>query len=67
MAQPRRVISGRTEIEAFPSRRWAREPDYRLIKELWAFSSNRIAVRFDYEFRDDSGTWFRAYGNELGT
>ena len=57
-------INGRAEIEAFLTRKWARELDYRLVKELWAFSSNRIAVRFAYEFRDDSATWFRAYGNE---
>lgn len=55
---------GRTEIEAFLARKWARELDYRLIKELWAFSGNRIAVRFAYEYHDDSGQWFRAYGNE---
>ena len=57
-------IQGHAEIEAFLSRKWARELDYRLIKEVWAFSENRIAVRFAYEYRDDSGTWFRAYGNE---
>jgi uncharacterized protein len=57
-------INGRAEIEAFLTRKWARELDYRLIKELWAFTGNRIAVRFSYEFRDDSGTWFRTYGNE---
>jgi nuclear transport factor 2 (NTF2) superfamily protein len=57
-------ITGRTEIEAFLARKWARELDYRLIKELWTFAGNRIAVRFAYEYHDDSGTWFRAYGNE---
>jgi nuclear transport factor 2 (NTF2) superfamily protein len=57
-------ITGRHEIEAFLTRKWTRELDYRLIKELWAFTGNRIAVRFAYEFHDDSGTWFRAYGNE---
>lgn len=57
-------IAGRSDIEAFLSRKWARELDYRLIKELWAFTDNRIAVRFAYEFHDDSGNWFRAYGNE---
>jgi nuclear transport factor 2 (NTF2) superfamily protein len=57
-------ITGRAEIEAFLTRKWARELDYRLIKELWTFAGNRIAVRFAYEFHDDSGTWFRAYGNE---
>jgi nuclear transport factor 2 (NTF2) superfamily protein len=55
---------GRDEVRAFLARKWSRELDYRLIKELWAFHENRIAVRFAYEFRDDSGTWFRAYGNE---
>ena len=49
---------------AFLQRKWARELEYRLIKELWAFSDNRIAVRFAYEWRDDSGNWFRSYGNE---
>ena len=57
-------IKGREAIEAFLERKWARELDYRLIKELWTFAGNRIAVRFAYEFHDDSGTWFRAYGNE---
>jgi nuclear transport factor 2 (NTF2) superfamily protein len=57
-------IAGRAEIEAFLRRKWARELDYRLIKELWAFHDNRIAVRFAYEWRDDSGHWFRSYGNE---
>lgn len=57
-------LSGRTEIAAFLARKWARELDYRLIKELWTFGGNRIAVRFAYEYHDDSGTWFRAYGNE---
>jgi len=55
---------GRAEVEAFLSRKWTRELDYRLIKELWAFAGNRIAVRYAYEYRDDSGHWFRAYGNE---
>jgi nuclear transport factor 2 (NTF2) superfamily protein len=55
---------GRSEIEAFLTRKWMRELDYRLIKELWAFNDNRIAVRFAYEYHDDSGHWFRAYGNE---
>ena len=57
-------INGRTEIIAFLSRKWTRELDYRLIKELWTFSGNRIAVRFAYEWHDDSGQWFRSYGNE---
>ena len=57
-------IEGREAIEAFLARKWARELDYRLIKELWAFRENRIAVRFAYEWRDDSGSWFRSYGNE---
>ncbi|MFN2635132.1 MAG: DUF1348 family protein [Thermoanaerobaculia bacterium] len=55
---------GRQEIVAFLTRKWARELDYRLIKELWAFDGNRIAVRFAYEWHDDSGSWFRSYGNE---
>jgi len=57
-------LKGRAEIEAFLTRKWARELDYRLIKELWAVEDNRIAVRFAYEWRDDAGNWFRAYGNE---
>jgi nuclear transport factor 2 (NTF2) superfamily protein len=57
-------LSGREEIIAFLTRKWIRELDYRLIKELWAFESNRIAVRFAYEWHDDSGQWFRSYGNE---
>jgi nuclear transport factor 2 (NTF2) superfamily protein len=57
-------LQGRAEIEAFLRRKWARELDYRLIKELWTFAGNRIAVRFAYEYHDDSGQWFRAYGNE---
>jgi nuclear transport factor 2 (NTF2) superfamily protein len=57
-------ISGRTQIAEFLARKWARELDYRLIKELWAFSDNRIAVRFAYEWHDDAGHWFRSYGNE---
>ena len=57
-------LQGRAEIVSFLQRKWARELDYRLIKELWAFSGNRIAVRFAYEWHDDSGSWFRSYGNE---
>ena len=57
-------ITGREAIVAFLTRKWGRELDYRLIKELWAFRDNRIAVRFAYEYHDDSGSWFRAYGNE---
>ena len=57
-------LHGRIAIEAFLTRKWQRELDYRLIKELWAFHDNRIAVRFAYEWHDDSGTWFRSYGNE---
>jgi uncharacterized protein len=57
-------IHGREQIEGFLTRKWTRELDYRLIKELWTFGGNRIAVRFAYEFRDDSSNWFRAYGNE---
>jgi len=52
------------KVRGFLQRKWARELDYRLIKELWAFTENRIAVRFAYEWRDDSGHWFRSYGNE---
>lgn len=54
----------REEAKAFLARKWAKELDYRLIKELWAFTDNRIAVRYAYEYRDDSGQWYRAYGNE---
>jgi uncharacterized protein len=57
-------FQGRPAIEAFLARKWNRELDYRLIKELWAFHENRIAVRFAYEWRDDSGSCFRSYGNE---
>ncbi len=57
-------VTGRPEIVGLLSRKWARELDYRLIKEIWAFSTNRIAVRFAYEWHDDSGSWFRSYGNE---
>ncbi|MEL6641795.1 MAG: nuclear transport factor 2 family protein [Pseudomonadota bacterium] len=55
---------GRAQIEEFLTRKWAKELDYRLIKELWAHDGNRIAVRYAYEYHDDSGNWFRAYGNE---
>jgi uncharacterized protein len=55
---------GRAEIEEFLTQKWARENEYRLIKELWAFENNRIAVRFAYEWQDALGNWFRAYGNE---
>jgi nuclear transport factor 2 (NTF2) superfamily protein len=57
-------FEGRDAIVAFLTRKWNRELDYRLIKELWAFRENRIAVRFDYDWHDDSGSWFRSYGNE---
>ncbi len=57
-------LRGRDEIVAFLRRKWSRELEYRLIKELWAFGDNRIAVRFAYEWHDDSGQWFRSYGNE---
>lgn len=57
-------VNGREEIVALLTRKWKRELDYRLIKEIWAHSENRIAVRFAYEWRDDSNNWFRAYGNE---
>jgi len=55
---------GRDQVHGFLVRKWARELDYRLIKELWAHDGNRIAVRFAYEWHDDSGHWFRSYGNE---
>ena len=55
---------GREQIVEFLTRKWAKELDYRLIKELWAFDGNRIAVRFAYEWRDEAGAWFRSYGNE---
>jgi len=58
------IFQGRPAIVEFLTRKWARELDYRLIKELWAFTDHRIAVRFAYEWRDDSGQWFRSYGNE---
>ncbi|WLS78093.1 nuclear transport factor 2 family protein [Erwinia pyri] len=57
-------VTNRQEAEAFLSRKWRKELDYRLIKELWAFEGNRIAVRYAYEWHDDSGNWFRSYGNE---
>lgn len=57
-------LTGRTAIVAFLTRKWVKELDYRLIKEVWAHEGNRIAVRFAYEWRDDSGNWFRSYGNE---
>ena len=57
-------FSGRDKIVEFLQRKWAKEIGYRLIKELWAFHENRIAVRFQYEYHDDSGNWFRAHGNE---
>lgn len=58
------IFSGRERIVAFLTRKWAREHEYRLIKELWACAGHRIAVRFAYEYHDDDGRWFRAYGNE---
>lgn len=57
-------VTGREQIAALLTRKWVREIEYRLIKELWAFSDTRIAVRFAYEWRDDAGNWFRSYGNE---
>jgi nuclear transport factor 2 (NTF2) superfamily protein len=57
-------INGREEIVAFLKRKWAHEHDYRLIKELWAYTDNRIAVRFQYEWHNNEGKWFRAHGNE---
>ena len=58
------IFQGRPKIVEFLTRKWGRELDYRLIKELWAFGDTRIAVRFAYEFHDDAGNWFRSYGNE---
>lgn len=57
-------VTNRAEAQAFLQDKWKRENEYRLIKELWAFTENRIAVRYAYEWRDDSGNWFRSYGNE---
>jgi nuclear transport factor 2 (NTF2) superfamily protein len=57
-------VTGRADIVALLTRKWQRELDYRLIKELWVYSENRIAVRFAYEWHDDAGNWFRSYGNE---
>ena len=57
-------VEGRDQARDFLARKWAKELEYRLIKELWAFTDNRIAVRYAYEWRDDSGNWFRSYGNE---
>jgi nuclear transport factor 2 (NTF2) superfamily protein len=57
-------VTNRADAAAFLTRKWNRELDYRLIKELWAFTGNRIAVRYAYEYHDDSGQWFRAFGNE---
>jgi nuclear transport factor 2 (NTF2) superfamily protein len=58
-------LRGRAEIRAFLTRKWEKELDYRLKKELWGFRDNRIAVRFEYEWHDDSGQWYRSYGNEM--
>ncbi|HTD39798.1 MAG TPA: nuclear transport factor 2 family protein [Mucilaginibacter sp.] len=58
-------INGREEVIAFLKRKWAKELDYKLKKELWGFRENRMAVRFEYEWHDDSGNWYRSYGNEL--
>ncbi|WP_422081816.1 DUF1348 family protein [Ulvibacterium sp.] len=57
-------INGRSEVQAFLANKWKKELDYKLKKELWAFKDNRIAVRFEYEYRNAEGQWFRAYGNE---
>ncbi|MGZ2439742.1 hypothetical protein FB004_10916 [Sinorhizobium medicae] len=64
MANRAEFVTGREAIAAFLSAKWRRELDYRLIKELWAFSDTRIDVRFAYEWHDDSGNWFRSFGNE---
>lgn len=57
-------LNGREEVQAFLKKKWEKEIDYKLKKELWAFTENRIAVRFEYEWRDNAGNWFRSYGNE---
>jgi nuclear transport factor 2 (NTF2) superfamily protein len=57
-------VNGRTQIKEFLTRKWQREQEYRLIKEIWSFSDDRIAVRFAYEWHDAAGQWFRSYGNE---
>ncbi len=59
-----KFLKGRDEIKAFLKRKWAKELDYRLMKELWAFTENRISVRFEYEWHNDQGQWFRSHGNE---
>jgi len=64
LANRSEFFQGRAAIQAFLTRKWNRELDYRLIKEVWTFHENRIAVRFAYEWHDDSGSWFRSYGNE---
>jgi hypothetical protein len=58
-------INGREEVKAFLQRKWQKELDYKLKKELWGFRENRMAVRFEYEWHDENGQWFRSYGNEL--
>lgn len=58
-------LHGREEVKAFLQRKWAKELDYRLKKELWAFTGNRIGVRFEYEWHDEAGQWYRSYGNEM--
>ncbi len=58
-------INGREEVKAFLQRKWAKEQDYKLKKELWGFRENRMAVRFEYEWHDGKGNWFRSYGNEM--
>src|SRR6202007_1830085 len=64
LPKPRRILQGRAAIEAFLTRKRQREIEYRLIKEIWAFRANRIAVRFAYEWHDDNGNWFCSYANE---
>ncbi len=59
-----KFLKGRDEIKAFLKRKWAKELDYRLMKELWSFTENRISVRFEYEWHNEQGQWFRSYGNE---
>lgn len=60
-----KFINGRTEIKSFLEKKWSEEHDYKLKKELWAFNDNRIAVRFEYEWRNTDNQWFRSYGNEM--
>jgi len=64
LAEPNRILQGRGAIKAFLKRKWEKELDYRLMKEHWRFAGNRISVRFDYEWHDSNGQWYRTHGNE---